>query len=230
MTKFCLVINGDSYYKPFDHLGLQFTNQIDILRYYPHKVGLVVFTGGEDISPHLYDHDNVCSYTNPSRDVEEVEVYEMALSAKIPMAGICRGAQFLCAMAGGKIVQDITHHGQNHHVRYITEDGGEATSPEPITSTHHQMQFPWSIGDQNFDILAWSEAPRSRHYQFGHKRILAKDAGRQFTIEPDVVYYRNINALAMQYHPEWMSNDSWGMKFARNLISDFLLRGKAPRV
>jgi putative glutamine amidotransferase len=67
---------------------------------------LVVFTGGTDINPRLYGERPHSHTEQPDdkRDTEEKEIFEKALSMDLPMVGICRGAQFLCAMAGGRLV------------------------------------------------------------------------------------------------------------------------------
>lgn len=220
--KYCLVINGPGYFAPFDHLGLELTTDPAILDEDPDSVGLVVFTGGEDVSPEYYGHLNYASYCNERRDREEVAIFNRARELNKPMAGICRGAQFLCAMAGGHLVQDISNHGRYHHLQFIDDDGIEKTSPETVSSTHHQMQFPWPIGEDNFEILAWSPAAMSDHYLYDGANIPRVAAPDKFTVEPDVVFYKNINALGMQYHPEWMPRDSWGFRFAQKMVSEKL--------
>ena len=222
MSKYCLVVNGRSYYCPFDHLGLELTSDTSLLVSDPDSVGLVVFTGGEDVSPHLYGHKNVASYNSKDRDASEVAVFYNAYLNQIPMAGICRGAQFLCVMAGGHLVQDISNHGNNHYLRYVDRDGVEKTSPEKVTSTHHQMQYPWPIGEDKFEVLAWSSSAISNYYLYDGVRIPTTVALKELTMEPDVIFYKNINALVMQYHPEWMPRNSWGFKYAQNMVTEKL--------
>ena len=129
------------------------------------------------------------------------------------MAGICRGAQFLCAMAGGKLVQNITGHGGSHPVR--TNDGRLIS----VTSTHHQMQLP----PISAEVIAWAEPKRSKVYEgwTPHEGIMRPDC------EYDCVYYPNIRALGMQYHPEFMSESSDGFKFCGEITKAYLLDKKA---
>lgn len=53
---------------------------------------LVLFTGGEDVSPSLYNspkhHTTSCS---PMRDEYEVKEYKKAKDLGLPCIGICRG-------------------------------------------------------------------------------------------------------------------------------------------
>lgn len=222
MNKKVLVVNGSSYFEPFKFLGLPMISNPMILEKNPDEVALVVFTGGEDVSPKMYGHPDLGSYYNERRDELETAIFRLAKKDNIPMAGICRGSQFLCVMAGGKLVQDISNHGTSHALRYKTQDGNILESPEVVTSTHHQMQYPFDLDDSNYELLAWSSKPRSGHYAFEDKVISAEEAKDEFRIEPDCVFYNNINALAMQYHPEYMPKDSWGFKFAEHLIDIWL--------
>lgn len=227
-SKLCLVVGGSfGYFKPADHLGLIPMSDIDEIG--SGRIKLAIFTGGEDVDPSVYDHPKWNgTYSNIDRDRYEIAAFEKCLKAKIPMLGICRGAQFLCAMAGGKLVQDVTNHGQYHYLKFINEKGEWEVSPEKVTSTHHQMQFPWTIKGGRFKILAGSPQPISRHYAFEKKLWKAGEEGEipaKMQIEPDVVFYQDINALGIQYHPEWMDNTSWGMKYARRLI-DKLMSGE----
>lgn len=58
----------------------------------PEEADLVIFTGGEDVDPSLYNeprHPRTSS--NITRDIREKDIYEYCLDKKIPMLGICRG-------------------------------------------------------------------------------------------------------------------------------------------
>ena len=194
-----LVVDGNDYYSPFAHIG-NLCDDVAILEKDPESVVLVVFTGGEDVSPSYYGEEKQPrTYCNPRRDAFEHKVFKKALDLKLPMAGICRGAQFLCVMAGGKLHQHVDNHSTYHDVR--TNDGRKVY----VSSTHHQMQIP----PNGAKVLAWSEP--NRHFKEG--------------IEVDCAYYPNINALGMQYHPEYQSPDSAGFKYAQELAS-LLMEGK----
>lgn len=159
--------------------------------------GILILHGGEDISPSLYGQ-TPSSYTyaqeHPSkRDQIEVELFREAVSRGIGIFGICRGAQFLTAMAGGTLIQDVTNHGVDHTID--TPDGERFI----VTSAHHQMCNPHGT---DHELLAWSTKNRSSHY------IGESDIPVYMPIEPEVIYYPKIKALAVQPHPEWMSVDS----------------------
>lgn len=185
------------------------------------EIGIAVLTGGEDVAPSQYGH-RADGSTRPSktRDIFEARLTSRLISKNIPILGICRGAQFLCVMAGGKLIQDVTNHTEMHRLKYVQD--GKAVISDAVTSTHHQMQFPWTIADNNFQILAVADEARSDYYAFDGKQIKSAIASEEFTMEPEVVWYPGINGLAVQYHPETMRADSWGFRYCVDLINKYL--------
>lgn len=69
----------------------------------------IVFTGGGDINPLLLGEQPVPQLggINRKRDVQELVLMRRALDKQMPVLGICRGIQILCAATGGKLIQDI---------------------------------------------------------------------------------------------------------------------------
>lgn len=218
-----MINDRGAYARPFAHLGLEVTHNIYELVKNPQDIALVVFTGGEDVSPELYgEKPHVRSMYNPARDEVEVAAFKTAHSEGIPMAGICRGSQFLCVMAGGKLVQDITSHaGPNHLISYRLRDGEEGQVE--VTSSHHQMQHPFNLPEEDYEIIAWTPEPRSWQYAFNPVDVIpVAEADARTKLEPDIVYYPKIKALAAQFHPEWMSEDSDAVVLYRRLLAEYL--------
>lgn len=156
---------------------------------------LVMFGGGSDIHPSIYGCEDVGSGVGigPSnRDKFEIDIFKLAKELGKPMIGICRGAQFLCAMNGGKLVQDVTGHGATHAV---TASDGDVFL---ITSTHHQMMYPWDV---EHELLSWSNN-RSKEYLHDIPDYI------QHNCDPEAVYFPEGRCLAVQGHPEWMAPTS----------------------
>ena len=225
-NKKVLVINdhGPSYFAPFAFLGAEYTTDTRLLTSNPDSLCLVVFTGGSDISPELYGKSkHMYTSNNPSRDMEELELYSLAAEHGIPMAGICRGAQFLCAMAGGTVVQDITNHGRDQNISAICPINGDIKTVR-VTSSHHQMQYPYDLPKDNYEVLGWGEKTRSSHYGLDKETTVSRsDARDSLKEEPDIVYYPVIKALAAQYHPEWMEESSEGFTLFKALVLKYLV-------
>jgi anthranilate/para-aminobenzoate synthase component II len=187
------------------------------LRYKDSLDGLdaIVLWGGEDISPSLYGEEPFphSGPKNPTaRDLFEWEVMRQAHLAQIPLIGVCRGAQIMCAFAGGKLIQNVNGHGQNHEI--TTSDGEVMVA----TSSHHQMLWPYDV---EHELLAWSTQPRSKVYQ--PETTYHSDAmSQRHYAEPEVVFFPEIKGLAIQPHPEWKGNDERFLKWVFETIEKFL--------
>jgi GMP synthase-like glutamine amidotransferase len=175
----------------------------------PEEVALVVFTGGEDVTPSLYGENKGCyTYCSPNRDEYEQKMFEIAKKHNIPCVGICRGSQFLCVMAGGRLAQDITGHGRDHIM--LTNDDRRIF----CTSTHHQMQVP----PKSAIPLAWAEPRLSQHYLDGNDEEFEVDR------EYEVVYYPNINAIGIQGHHEYSFAGPDFAKYSREMVKKYLIK------
>lgn len=207
MKKYVLIVDDTRgyCYAPFKHLGLLCSDPT-ILAKTPDKVALVVFTGGEDVSPSIYNekpHKSTCS--NLTRDIRESKVFDYACKLRIPIFGICRGAQLVCALSGGKLVQHISGHGRNNS---MTTNKGEIFV---VTSTHHQMQLP----PKDAEVIGWA-MPRLSTCYYGAEKEYTPE------MEYEVVYYPNTNAIGMQYHPEFMDANNRGFQFCGEIIQKYL--------
>lgn len=163
--------------------------------------GILVIWGGEDISPSLYNKP-VSSYTGASENLSRRDLIEHTLAARaielgMPIIGVCRGAQLLCAMAGGHLIQHVNNHGGSHVVR--TSDGVTLK----VNSIHHQMMYPFNV---EHEMRAWIEHHRSDIH------VDVRENGVEFNnkppIEPEYVYFPKIKGFAIQWHPEMMSETS----------------------
>ena len=116
-----------------------------------------LFTGGQDVSPDLYQEIPMEGLieTCRKRDVMEKTVLEKALKADKPVLGICRGIQFINVSLGGTLYQDIpsqhpseTNHQQHapydipvHDVTIVKDSPLHKrlkTDRLPVNSCHHQ--------------------------------------------------------------------------------------------
>lgn len=68
-----------------------------------------LFTGGHDVNPTVYHEETLdcCGEVSLQRDTLEVCLLKAALADDKPVLGICRGLQFLNAVLGGDLYQDI---------------------------------------------------------------------------------------------------------------------------
>lgn len=168
---------------------------------------LVVFTGGEDVDPSLYNENKHATvYSNLTRDLYEQKQFNKAKALNKHIIGICRGSQFLCVMAGGILVQHQHNPGFHHKIK--TYDGRELE----ITSTHHQAAYPWRI--KNFQVLGWTNNI-SKYHLGGNGEEMVNDGQ-----EMEIVYYPEVKGLGIQGHPEMMYKEGDPtIEYLRNLLN-----------
>ena len=78
----------------------------------------LIIGGGNDISPEHYGGDlDAKVRLDAERDQLEIDWIEHALEKKIPLLGICRGAQLVNVVLGGRLHQDIRHMRNHTHNR-----------------------------------------------------------------------------------------------------------------
>lgn len=68
-----------------------------------------LFAGGHDVSPSLYGEEKIpqCAQTCAERDEMERLLFLEVLALDKPVLGICRGIQFINAVLGGTLYQDL---------------------------------------------------------------------------------------------------------------------------
>lgn len=150
--------------------------------------------GGADIHPSLYNRSHSpqsgAGDTPSHRDMAEWKLMKRAKEMGVPIIGVCRGAQMLCALAGGYLMQHITGHaGPNHDV--VTSDGLKFK----VNSLHHQMMVP---ANTNHTVLAWTPELRSKEYWDESKKV-------DHNSEPELIIFNDVKGFAVQWHPEMMN-------------------------
>lgn len=150
---------------------------------------IIVFTGGEDISPALYDQVNVRSWFSRDRDELEVNLYEHFRA--IPKVGICRGGQLLNVLSGGSMWQDCNNHGGTH-TGFDWRTGGSVS----LTSVHHQLMRP----SDEAVILCTSRRSSRVEDDTGEYEVDLLD---NYVGEMEALWYPNTESLCFQGHPEY---------------------------
>lgn len=177
---------------------------------------VVLFTGGEDVDPYLYGCEKEdFTYSNLERDLQEKKIFELVNPNTQICVGICRGSQLMCVLNGGLLVQDCT----NHALGY-THPISDGNTLYQITSTHHQMQYPYNLPKTDYTVLFTSYPCRSDHY-IGEK--IRGNLIRTYG-EPEVVLYHKKNlpkCLAIQGHPEMIPSSSVSEMLSK-LINDLV--------
>ena len=100
------------------------------------NVSIVLFTGGEDISPTLHytpeewhGIEAEIDY-NAERDVSDYLTMAYCLDMDIPLMGFCRGAQMLGVISGGEVIQDIPTWFEAQSIEYDYTHRNQKATPE----------------------------------------------------------------------------------------------------
>lgn len=160
-------------------------------------VGLI-FKGGQDVASDLYHEYPITGITphkETSRDVVEAAIYWYAVKHNIPMIGICRGAQFLCVMNGGSLIQDTDNHRMTDHVIHY---GGKTVVGN---SDHHQGL-----------ILPSNAVLVGESYEASYQHGGTRNPGQVVQLklpEVEFAYFPETNCFVIQGHPEWVPGTAY---------------------
>ena len=207
-------------YSPYEYPGsispfdVVFQSSKDVKKEGFTDIDCFILWGGKDIHPSLYHQKphrlNQASDVMSERDVFEHKAVLYCKKNNIPMIGVCRGAQLLCAEAGGSVIQHVMGHGYDHEIDTIKNKRFKTTS------VHHQMMNPYSI---KHTLIAWADLPRSTKYEGEN----GKDVDSMYTEhEPEIVYFPQLNGLAIQGHPEYFHASKDFVDFCNSCILEYL--------
>ena len=209
MSNKILVPLDISYGNSITGLG-EITDNIASFFKNPKDFKLVLFTGGADVSPTLYNETSpkgMCG-SDLNRDRIEIRIFKHAIDNNIKIAGICRGMQFINVMAEGRMFHHVSNHAGSIHDIQVAN--GEVLE---VNSLHHQM----CILGSNTVLVGWAKPNISKIY-YGNKDERVGFGGK----EAEIIIVPDQNACGVQYHPEIMDKKFCGYKFFYKFIEDFL--------
>ncbi len=178
-----------------------------------------LLTGGHDVDPAIYGEkaNERCGAPNKRRDSLEREVFNYAVKSDVPLLGICRGIQFINAVCGGTLYQDLPSEYQND---------------TPSEQVSHQMTAPYNRAWHRVDIIPNSplaevvkrEQLMVNSYHHQAIKSLAPSLEAMATSEDglvEAVYMPNKRFIeAVQWHPELnFRNEASSINIAREFIA-----------
>lgn len=174
------------------------------------EADVVIFSGGPDISPKLYGEAAIPG-TNfvAERDVNDVWAYHWSKD-KIKL-GICRGAQLLNVMSGGRLWQDVDGHRTDHLVEARIPNVAELNKPAKVeawatsktflvTSTHHQMM---RMGPEA--VLLGHSIPR--HETYRGSICTYKKSGGKYSALSVIGAATTLKIPQQRWENEWLDDD-----------------------
>jgi gamma-glutamyl-gamma-aminobutyrate hydrolase PuuD len=181
---------------------------------------VIQFTGGSDVSPHYYgEAAHPHAQVNLDRDARCKILFNMAKRREIPMAGICRGGQFLNVMNGGSMFQHCDGHGiYGTHKATILATGSEVD----VTSTHHQIMRP----NRDKAIILMEANPKlstfKEHMSVDEPTDKWYVSDKQEEDDIEAVFYPDTMSLCFQPHPEYCDPKSSCVATYRNFLRNYL--------
>lgn len=167
----------------------------------PNNADVIIWNGGEDIGTSIYLEQPVCRgipFVKSDRDIDEIALFDEYKDTKTKLLlGICRGAQLLNVLNGGKLWQDVDNHGRSHPM--IDLNTGEIIE---VTSTHHQMMVPAPL---NGEVIGVASKSTFKDAEGGVKHFLTTQnlkAGGDI----EIMWYPKHRSLCIQGHPEYVPN------------------------
>ena len=175
---------------------------------------IIVFTGGDDISPGLYGEKPLpATFPDLSRDAAELKIIKQHLGSKT-FVGICRGAQLLNCIPenGGRMWQNVSGHGGSVHI--ITDTLTNTTTA--VNSIHHQMMIP----GESALLLAYSSVSGTKERD-GETWYRDPTKETAWDKDPEVLWYESTRCLCFQAHPEFGHSPTTSYFF--DLMTDVVL-------
>ena len=155
----------------------------------------ILFSGGEDVDPALYDektkHESV--HIDRARDTFEFALLDAAMDRRLPILGICRGIQMINVKFGGTLIQDIPSDMELDH----RQQGNRADLTHTVTVTEPESALA--------GVVAGSCRVNSLH----HQAIKRVGRGLKVTAHSEDGLVEAVEAaddylflMAVQWHPE----------------------------
>ncbi|MBO0838285.1 MAG: gamma-glutamyl-gamma-aminobutyrate hydrolase family protein [Actinobacteria bacterium] len=155
----------------------------------------LVLSGGGDIDPVLYRaaRDPATDPANPGRDEAEIELTRHAITAGLPLLGICRGLQVVNVARGGTLYQ--------HLPDVVGHDGHS-----PAAQGYGSHKVSVALGAELARILGRTEATVPTHHHQAIDRLgdgLVPTAWTDDdTVEAVELDEPSSFMIAVQWHPE----------------------------
>lgn len=164
----------------------------------PAMADIIIWNGGEDIGTVIYG-DNAIPGGGPfkesGRDLEEQALFNKFAERRGKLlVGICRGAQLLNCLNGGKLWQDVDGHSGSHPM--VDLRTGEVLT---VTSTHHQQMRPGPDGEV-IGLASRSTIKRADGVEEHPKLVQDLKLGA----DTEIVWYPATHTLCIQGHPEYV--------------------------
>jgi len=174
----------------------------------------ILFAGGEDVDPALYQeprkYENV--QVNRARDEFEQALLEGALTRRLPILGICRGSQVINVKFGGTLYQDLVHDAIPEFQHQQAGSRKETTHGVTLTDPDSRLA----------EVFQGSCRVNSLH----HQAIKRLGRGLKVTARSEDGFVEAVEAaddypylVAVQWHPEELADHAEQLKIFEEFLA-----------
>lgn len=193
------------YFQKFDVNIIPIPNKINNIDKYIESVNIerIILSGGGSLNPNYSRKMKIANYEQADRDISETKLLKIAVKNKIPVLGICRGAQVINAHFDGILIRNIKNKivKLENHVASIHEVALEKT--------------PFLNNKINCHVNSYHKDG------FTHKELA--DKLRIFAKSGDGIiegfYHKELPFIGINWHPERKSPDN---NLNHEIISNFI--------
>lgn len=208
----------------------------------PHHQVLVLGDYPFDVPPNWYGDTPLygSEVTNPTINKMLESQIKKALAKRIKIIAFENSCFNICAAAGGKVAQFADGHAEilgekdiGSVTHYTTMFDGEIFS---TPSSHIQLMFPYNMDKKDYNVLAWTDSSKDTYansefklnfptegsflsYQRKEKSVDGFSA--LYSMEPEIVHFKNIDALCIQSNPLDIDNQFYAQRVL-DIICKFL--------
>jgi putative glutamine amidotransferase len=199
---------------------IEVVTELDAARVRVEDFDGILFAGGDDVDPALYDQVKKFEtvHTNRARDDFEFALLDRARAQRRPVLGICRGMQMINVRFGGTLYQHLPSEWDSE-VEHAQE-GSRSAQTHGVTLTDPESRLA--------EVFRGSWRVNSLHHQ-GVRRL---GRGLKVTAHAEDGLVEAVEAadpgpflLAVQWHPEELTAHPEQIR----LLQLFLARCRAPR-
>lgn len=168
----------------------------------------ICFMGGTDVDPAIYGEERGPTTQTPDkkRDAFEVDVFNRFKDTDVYLFGICRGAQLLNVLNGGKMIQECGYRGGNSKIIVSNELEDALGLEGPLKMDGRGPVLLDHNVDHHQGMLVGPDADKDTIFGF-------TDDGLDDSLDY-VIHYPKTRSYGVQGHPEWGHKETEDLFFA----------------
>lgn len=213
---------AEGYFRSIEQAGgipvvLPTTDNMVVISTSLDRIDGLLLSGGGDINPILLNEDPIPQLggINPYRDLHELLLVRLAYQRNLPILGICRGIQVLCAVLGGKIHQDINVCMPDVHNIKHSQDAPRHVATHMVNAEHDSLVA--NLLGERFAVNSFHHQAVSDPGPWLRATAFASDGVIEAVESVD-----NKSVFGVQWHPECFSvkGDRQMLPLFRHLVKE----------